>query len=211
MVEGVVADTCLGCPYCRAEILVCGLCMPAGPGGCDETSPCRITAASYATPLTAFAGCHLARQHGTVLEFLPERFPTCSNTRFKPRKPWLAAVLSLLGGLCLGQFYNGQACKAILILAASVLVQSTILAVAGLNWTLLAATLFLVILGSTVDAFVSALGMKNPKPAAPCCALTVASISDQLPATPERPFAAPVPPLATPAGAGQPPSSIAVK
>lgn len=75
----------------------------------------------------------------------------------KPRKPWLAALLSLLAS-GLGQIYNGELKKGVLFLVLGTLL-GCVFAVGVVNFTLLAVILSAVVLFSlyvAVDAFVSA-------------------------------------------------------
>ena len=71
----------------------------------------------------------------------------------------MAGALSLCSGVCFGQFFNGQAVKGVCILGLSLVVQLTLILLG--NYLLMGIVLVLTLVGSAINAFVSAIRLNR--------------------------------------------------
>lgn len=122
------------CPHCHEQLAdmggVCPHCGEALPLGVTQA----VSVALGATPShTLFTGAQQTPAHVTQM---PARTYAAHDGTWRP---WLAAGLSVISGL--GQFYNGQvakglvlACGAVAITAAIALLQSTMAMIIAPLW-----------------------------------------------------------------------------
>lgn len=122
------------CPHCHVRLAnMAGACPD-----CGESLPLGVTqalSAALGLPPPPFAGMERLPRH--VTQEVP---PQTYDARHGALRPWLAAGLSVISGL--GQFYNGQVVKglvlssgAVALAAAIAFLQSTLaMAIAPLWW-----------------------------------------------------------------------------
>ncbi len=165
-VQDVPVETRLICPYCASKIIVRRLQSTTDLQAQNEgNSPeprqeHRGGSPTYPEVAPGSGSLGTGRQ---FLNFLDDykRDESPLQKHYKAEQsPWVASVLSLMSGLCLGQFYNGQMLKGVCILGVSVVVQFT-LVILGDNYLLMAVALALVLVGSSIDAFVSAVRLNH--------------------------------------------------
>ncbi len=168
-VQEAPALTRLLCPYCAKEIIVQSSQRTVDLEAKDDDNS---ASAPQDLPQSSPACLHAPPRNGSVenarpfLSFLDDydrgQSPFAKQYRAE-QNAWLAALLSLFSGVCLGQFYNGQVLKGVCILALSVTVQFA-LVIFGENYLLMAAALAAVVVGSSIDAFVSAVRINHYVP-----------------------------------------------
>jgi hypothetical protein len=171
-VQDVPAQTCLVCPYCANEIIVPASKQAADLEAENEDNSPRSRQehprGSPACPQVAPGSGSLGngRQFlGFLDDYNCDESPLAKQYKAE-QNAWVAAILSLFSGVCLGQFYNGQMLKGVCILGLSVVVQFALVTL-GENHLLMAATLALVLVGSSIDAFVSAVRLNHHVPEIP--------------------------------------------
>ena len=122
-VQEAPALTRLLCPYCAKEIIVQSSQRTVDLEAKDDDNS---ASAPQDLPQSSPACLHAPPRNGSVenarpfLSFLDDydrgQSPFAKQYRAE-QNAWLAALLSLFSGVCLGQFYNGQVLKGVCILA----------------------------------------------------------------------------------------------